>query len=540
MGSVAVFVQLAGSVALLLFALRLVRDGIIDAFGVRLKTALGLGTRSGPRAFVSGLVATLGLQSSTATALMTASFVDRDLIRPRMAQVVLLGANVGTALTALVVSAGIEALAPALLFAGVVTARRPSALMAGLGRALTGLGLMLLALTLLGQATLPLREAPAMAAFLAMLDGAWPVAMLFAAGIAVLCSSSLAAVLLILSLALPPALTVALVLGANLGGAIPPVLATLQSGAAARRLTAGNLAIRGIGCLVVLPFAATAGELLAQVSGASLAVTAHLAFNLGLALLIWPLAGTISDLLARAIPDAEPQPETQPRWLDAAALDRPALALAGASREALAIGDSIERMLDQARQAFARNDAAPLAEVSLLEERVDRRQAEVKSYLSRLGREASEEDRRQSITVLDYVINMEHIGDILEKGLAAGIRKKIGLRLRFSDAGYQELDRMFLMTQDNLRLAQTVFMTRDRDLARRLIEVKVEIRKFERQSAQRHLIRLREGRTESHETSSLHLDILRDLKQINAHVVAVAHPILDEEGLLVESRLRAG
>ena len=106
--------------------------------------------------------------------------------------------------------------------------------------------------------------------------------------------------------------------------------------------------------------------------------------------------------------------------------------------------------------------------------------------------------------------------------------------------GDAELDRMFLMTQENLRMAQTVFMTRDRDLARRLMEAKIDIRNVERQSAQRHLIRLREGREESHDTSSLHLDMLRDLKRINAHVVAVAHPILDEEGLLVESRLREG
>lgn len=197
-------------------------------------------------------------------------------------------------------------------------------------------------------------------------------------------------------------------------------------------------------------------------------------------------------------------------------------------------------MLDQTRKAFHDNDHAPLAEVTVLEKRVDRRQQEVKAYLSRLGSNASEEDRRRSITILDYVINLEHVGDIIDKGLAPEVRKKIGLGLWFSDEGYSELDALFLMTQENLRMAQTVFMTRDRDLARQLMEVKVAIRRHERQSSQRHLIRLREGKAESRETSSLHLDILRDLKRINAHIVSVAHPILDEEGLLVESRLRSG
>lgn len=542
MGSLTVFFQLAGAVALLLFGLRLVRDGMTDAFGVKLKTALGLGTRTGPRAFLSGLIATLGLQSSTATALMTASFVERGMIRARMAQIALLGANVGTALTALIVSAGIEAIAPGLLFVGYVLARQPRASMSGSGRALIGIGLMLISLTLLSVATEPLRNAPAMAAFLAMLDDAWPVAMLFAAGLAVICSSSLAAVLLILTLGVGPGLTIVLVLGANLGGAVPPVLATLRSSVAARRLTVGNLVVRAIGCLAVLPLAGPAGEAIGMLPlpRTDLAVEAHLLFNIALAATIWPFTGLVTRLVARMLPIEDLPDDMAPQWLDESALETPPLALAGASREALAIGDAIERMLNQTRDAFQSNDPAPLAEVAAQEKRVDRRQHQVKSYLSRLGREASEEDKRRSITILDYVINLEHIGDIIDRNLAPEVRKKIGLGLWFSDEGYAELDRMFLMTQENLRMAQTVFMTRDRDLARRLMEAKIDIRNVERQSAQRHLIRLREGREESHDTSSLHLDMLRDLKRINAHVVAVAHPILDEEGLLVESRLREG
>ena len=196
-------------------------------------------------------------------------------------------------------------------------------------------------------------------------------------------------------------------------------------------------------------------------------------------------------------------------------------------------------MLRQTRSAFGANDTSHLAAVGELEERIDRRQQEVKNYLSRLGNTATETDRRRAINILDYVINLEHVGDIIEKGLAPAVRKKIGLGLRFSNEGYHELDRMFLMTQENLRMAQTVFMTSDRDMARKLVELKVGIRNFERLSSQRHLMRLRAGEPESRETSSLHLDILRDLKRINAHAVAIAHPILDEEGLLIESRLRS-
>lgn len=540
MASILGFLQLAGAVALLLFGLGLVRDGMVEAFGLRMKLILGAGTRTGLRAFASGLVATLGLQSSTATALLTASFVQREMIATRRAQIVLLGANVGTAMTAVIVSTDITAVAPVLVLLGYGLRRRGTTVTSGVGTALIGVGLMLVSLTLLDQATAPLRASPQMAAFLPMLDQAWPVALAFAAGIALLCSSSLAAVLLIGSLVLPPDLTVVMVLGANLGGAMAPVLAGATLDIAARRVLLGNLTVRAIGCLIALPLAGlAAGALNAMpLAVGPLAVSAHLAFNLALAALIWPFSGLVCRLVAVLMPQDAHAASTAPRWLDAQVLDAPPLALTGARREVLDIGDSVERMLAQTRAAFRKHDPAPLAEVRAIEDQVDRRQQQVKNYLSRLTGDATEAERRQAIDILDYVINLEHIGDIIDRGLSPEVAKKIGLGLRFSGEGFRELDALFLLTQENLRMAQTVFMTRDRDMARRLMEQKVTIRNLERQSAQRHLIRLREGQTESRETSSLHLDLLRDLKRINAHAVSVAHPILQDEGLLIESRLR--
>ena len=541
MGSLIVFCQIGGAVALLLFGLGLVRDGVTMAFGIRLKTALGLGTRTGPRAFLAGLIATFGLQSSTSTALLTASFLDRRLIEGRMSQIILLGANVGTALTAMVISLGMDAIAPALLLAGFVASRRTSPVVSGSGRALIGLGLMLISLSLLESGTLPLRNSTLMAAFLQMLDASWPVALLFSATIAAACSSSLAAVMLVASLSLPAGLGVVLVLGANLGGAIPPVLITAKSGIAARRLTIGNFCVRAIGCLILLPFAGPFATALEQLPLplTDLAVEAHLAFNLVLAVCIAPFTGLISLGLERLLVEPAPEENGPPQWLDETALEHPLLALSGASRQALAIGDDVARMLELTRLAFSKNDSSPLTEVVNLENRVDLRQQQVKTYLSRLGQRADEHDRRRAITILDYVINLEHVGDIVEKGLAANVRKKIGLQLRLTEAGYQELDCMFLMTAETLRMAQTIFMTRDTALAKQLVQQKVEIRNRERQSAQRHLVRLREGHRDAQETSSLHLDLLRDLKRVTAHLVAVAHPILDEEGLLIESRLRS-
>ncbi|POO57930.1 Na/Pi cotransporter family protein [Agrobacterium rosae] len=545
MQSTITIVNLLGAVALLLFGLAQVKDGVTRAFGVKLRIVLATGTKSGPRSFLSGFLATIALQSSTATALTVASFAERDLIRPRMAQIVLLGANIGTAVTAWIFATGVALLSPLLIITGIVVRKGASTARQGGGTALVGVGLMLLSLHLLSNATEPMRDSPALGAFIGLLDDAWPVALLLSAALAFVSSSSLAVVVLILSLAsadiLSTGLIIVLILGANLGGAIPPVIATLSGTASSRRITIGNLLVRAAGCAIALPLAGYGAMLLQQLplAKAMLPVDAHLIFNLALAAIAWPFSGVVSNMMAKMVPD-DPGTDESPRFLDASALDTPVVALANATREVLVVGDTIERMLIRAENAFKHNDLAPLAEIIVLEQKVDRLQQDVKIYLSQLGRKGlQEDDARRSITIIDYAINLEHIGDIIEKGLCEQIRKKIVNGFKFSDEGYDELKTLFDMTIENLRAAQSIFVTGDFDLARHLMEIKDDIRRLEKRSSGRHLERLRDGLTQSLQTSSLHLDMLRDLKRINAHIVSVAHPILDEGGVLGDSRLRA-
>ncbi|MCW8060677.1 Na/Pi cotransporter family protein [Agrobacterium tumefaciens] len=543
MASTLVMINLFGAVALLLFGLSLVKDGATRALGARLRTGLATGTRTSLRSLLSGFLATVALQSSTATALMVSSFVERELIKPRMAQVVLLGANIGTAVTAWIVATGIEWVSPLLLLVGIVLHRSRSVPRQGAGAALIGIAIMLLSLHLLSSATEPLRHSQAVAAFVGLLDNAWPVAMLLSAAIAFISSSSLAAVILVLSLTstgmVSGGLTVALILGANLGGAIPPVIATLSGSAAAKRVALGNLIIRGIGCLLTLPFAEQFANLLSllPLPASKLPVDAHLAFNIALAAIAWPCSRVLSARMAIIIPNRI-QPENGPKFLDQDELSTPLVALTSAAREVLGVGDLVEKMLLRASSAFEQNDAAHLTELPALERQVDRIQQDIKVYLSKLGRNGlSDEEGRRSIVIIDYAINLEHIGDIIEKGLLPEITKKVVQGLKFSDDGFAELQQLFELTIDNLRIAQTILMTRDAGLARQLMERKIDVRRMEKRSAERHLERLRAGRVESLQTSSLHLDILRDLKRINAHITSVAHPIMDEQGLLGESRL---
>jgi phosphate:Na+ symporter len=415
----------------------------------------------------------------------------------------------------------------------------------GVARAILGLGLVLLSLHLLSVATVPIRDSHLVRELLASLGGMPALAMLVAAGLAFVAHSSLAIVLFAASLAAAGAassdLSIALVLGANLGAALPPVLEAGAYGPLARRVPLGKMGMCLIGCCVALPFLEPIGSAVAAVSPspAWLPVNVHLAFNLGLALVFMPLVGPLADVLERVI-RAPANDQNGPRYLDTSAFGTPSVALACAARETLRVGDIVETMLVKSLEAMRKEDANLAGEIARLDDQVDRLQEAIKLYLAQLSRDGLDEaDSRRATEIVSFAINLEHIGDLVDKGLMELAARKLKNHLRFSSEGLAEIVGLHARTLENLRLALSVFVSRDMALARRLVAMKVEIRNLERSSAERHLERIRSGRLESLQTSTLHLDVVRDLKRINAHVASVAYPILEGAGELSDSRLKA-
>jgi phosphate:Na+ symporter len=357
--------------------------------------------------------------------------------------------------------------------------------------------------------------------------------------------SSVATLLVFVSLAgagvLGGVLALALVLGANIGSALIPIGLSLRSRGAPRRVLVGNLAFRAIGALAVLLLIGPAAELLARIEPepARQVANAHTAFNLLLALVFLPLIDPAARLLERLLPETEDQGAPEIEHLDEALLDRPALALGAASREVMRLADTVEIMLRDAILAFGPDAGVRRRSVKRLDDSVDRLQEAVTLYLTRLTRQPlAESDARRAFDLILFTTNLEHIGDIIDKSLVELGAKKERLHLAFSPEGWAEITALHARVVDQLRLAMTIFVTGDHKMARALVAEKDRIRLAERDATESHLRRLREGTVASIETSALHLDILRDLKRINAHITSVAYPILEASGELRESRLR--
>jgi phosphate:Na+ symporter len=547
MGSI-VLLDLMGGVALLLWGLHMVRSGIMRAFGSELRRILSTALRNRFLALLAGIGVTAVLQSSTATALMMTSFAARGLVALVPALAIMLGANIGTTLIVQVLSFNVSAVAPVLFLVGVVAfnlgQRTPTR---DLGRVAIGLGLMLLALHILLDTLAPAENAPGVRALLEAITGEPVLCVLVAAALTWATHSSAAVVLLVMPLAyshfITPVAALALVLGANLGSAINPVLeGGSSSNPASRRLPLGNLINRVIGVVVVLPFLQPISDAFTRLepNPARMAADFHTAFNVALALVFIFLLDSLAWLLVRLLPDPvkSPDPST-PLYLDETAIRTPSVALACAARETLHMGDIVESMLRNAMTALMTNDRKLAAEVSRMDNIVDGLDEAIKLYVTKLTRESLDDrDGRRATEIISFSINLEHIGDIIDKNLMELAAKKIKHKYEFSKEGAKELAAFHKRIVDNLKLAFSVFINEDVKVARTLISEKTEVRTAELACADSHLARLREGRPESIETSSLHLDVLRDLKRIHSHICSVAYPVLEAAGELQPNRLR--
>jgi phosphate:Na+ symporter len=541
MGSL-VLLDLMGGVALLLWGLHMVLSGVLRAFGPDLRRFLGKALGNRCSAFAAGLGLTALLQSSTATGLMTASLAADGVVSLVPALAIMLGANVGTTLIVQLLSFDISTVAPVLFVIGLVTFRvGGSSLPRAIGRIAIGLGLILLALHILLDTLAPAEQAPAVRALLASITDDPVLCVVIAAALTWAAHSSVAVVLLVMSLAfsqfVTPEAALALVLGANLGSAMNPLIeAGVRGDPASRRLPVGNLINRLIGILIALAFLHPIAQALSawQPDAAKMTAEFHLLFNVALAVIFIGLLDAEAWLLVRLLPDRKRTDDISvPRYLDDAALENPPLALANAARETLRMGDTVEAMLRDVMTALMNNDRALAGNVSRLDNVVDRLNEAIKLYITRLTRDSLDErEGRRAMEIVSFTINLEHIGDIIDKNLSELATKKIKRRYQFSPEGAAELTAFHRRVCENLQAAFGIFMTGNVEAARKLLREKSELRKAELDAADRHFERLREGRPESLETTSLHLDVLADLKRIHSHICSVAYPVLEAAGEL--------
>jgi phosphate:Na+ symporter len=541
-------ISLMGAIMLLLYAVRMVQTGIERAFGASFKRVVTQNQNPLKSAAI-GTVLAMVLQSSAAVALLVAGFASVGTLGFGAGLSVVLGADLGSAIVVQLLSFRLDWLVPILLAMGgwffVKTDRRT---LKQAGRILLGIAFILISLRFLRETMDPIRESSFLPAIAGYLESDFLTAFLVGASVAVLMHSSVAVVLLCVTLvaidAVPLAAGVSLVLGANLGSAVIPIWLSRDMNAAARRIPYANLFLRGVLAVIAL-FAVNTFHLTQYLDGIrheQIVVYAHLAFN-ALLLIFLPITGLLKRPFEQLVPDTNVSGANEENIIEISALDEtalasPRLALACLRREVLRMSQLLEHMMRPVIERYKDGDLDLIKATRQEDVHVNRALDGIRRYVSQMpNSKLSKVDGRKVRELAEYAINLETAGDIVAKRLMQLAADKANQDIRFSEAGWEELRNMHEKVVSNMTLAFDVLVSEDLEAARLLMEEKNEMAKAERRSRKKHLKRIRHSEEVSLESSDLHLETLRALKDLNSQIASIAYPILFRHGQLLETRL---
>lgn len=537
--SVTLLTILSG-VALLLWGLRMVKRAVLRGYGDVVQKAIAKGTKNRIYAALTGFGVTLFLQSSTATALLASSFVGRGLMTVTAGLAIMIGADIGTAVVAQILSFKISWLAPLLLSVGIIfhlSIEKDSDNKRHIARIIIGLGFMLTALSIIRQAAAPIASSETLPIILAPLVSEPALAVIVSALLAFLMHSSVSAILLFATLTaggvLPLSLALTFVIGANIGVGVIPLLAVMKDTPQAAQVPLGNLIMRvtmGLACLFGLGFVLEI-EALADLPLAQAVIASHLGFNIVLMIVFLPLIGGLAKLCERLKPALSDNDDhrVRPRYLDEKALSSPSVAISCAMRETLNMAELLEGMLNKAFVAIEKNDPVLIDNVRAMDDPIDRIFLAIKNYVIRLSREELKDDEtEQSILIMNFATNLEHCGDIIETSMMDLAAKKAHAKDNFSDEGLKEIKDFHNKVVKNLQLAQSIFLSRDKNMANQLLDYKRGLKKAEDATAKSHMQRIKSGVSASIATSDIHMDIIRDLRRINSYVSSLAYTVIEK------------
>ncbi|WP_281995488.1 Na/Pi cotransporter family protein [Ruegeria faecimaris] len=548
MAIVSFLISLAGATMLLLFAVRMVRTGIERSYGASFQRVL---TRqhSYLQASLVGLMMAVVLQSSAAVALLTSGFAASGMLSFPAGLAIVLGGDLGSALIIQILTFRLDWLIPMLLaIGGYLFVKTEAKKARQLGRILMGVAFILISLRFLREAMDPIRDSAFLPTVADYLSRDYITAFLVGSALAFVMHSSVAAILMCVTLvqigAIPFAAGMSLVFGANFGSAFIPVWLTRGMPVTARRIPYANLALRGswaLASLFAANFALRTG-LLGDPQGGQMLVNVHLAFNLSLLVLALPFCGHWQNLLERLLPDQQKVQKSQPAQpvsaLDMKDVANPNQALPSLKRELLRMSDLLETMFRPALELYRSGDKEQIRSVQAIDEDVNRCLSGIRAFVAAIPPELYEKhDAKTARDLMEFAIRLETAGDVVAKRLTVLAGEMRAKGSSFSQDGWSELVQMHEGILANMKLASNVLVSDDLESARLLSLEKTEIKRVERESRKRHLRRLQHGTTESFETSDIHLETLRAFREFNSHIASIAYPVLYQNGQLLETRL---
>lgn len=520
--------NLFSSVALLAWGVYITKNAVLKAYGANLNQSIAktLSTKLWPfRAMLSGLLTTMLIQSSNATAMLISSFLGKGIIALTPALIIMLGADLGTALMARILTFDLSWLCPLLILVGTFLHLKLKKRRAGkIGRIILGLGIILLALSSIVKATSPVVSSSIVLTILESLNGQVTFGIIFGALLAIICYSSLAAVLLSALIAGSGHLSVetgiALVIGANLGSCCLEIMGATGQGNSAKKVMFGNTFFKLTITILVLPFIDKLKPEFFNLTTREFIIWFHVFFNLAVCVVILPLIKVYANLLDNIFPeDPKQNNEDTPMYLDHNAIDNPALALSNATRETLRIGGFLHEILGLFTRTVT-GQTGLSEKINLKIASIEALSREIINYLDEIEIENTTKKRWNQITAA--LMACLHSADIIKKMQQEVSSLNKNPVINFSAHNRQDVVKLIKTVNENLSFALNAFMTDNESEIAYAFKKKAAFKLMTDKNSIRQIYQINEHSTANPVVTALMLTIISDLRQLNGVFCSIA------------------
>jgi phosphate:Na+ symporter len=538
---------LLGGLGILVYGMMRASEALQKAAGDRLKHMLSVLTSNRVLGLLVGAGVTVVVQSSTATTVMLVGFANAGLMSFAQTLGIMLGADIGTTVTAQLIAFKLTEYALLMVAAGfgVIFIFKKGAPKHA-GQLLVGIGFVFLGMKLMTDSMAPLRSyGPFLDAMVRMKNPL--LGLLISAAFTAAIHSSAATIGVIMALAMQGLVTldaaIPLMFGANIGTCVTAIMACVGTRREAKRVALAHLVFKVTGVVIFMILLVPFTRLVLAVSpggaGGDMAeiakfaprqiANAHTLFNVIIAFAFLPFVGLFAAVIEKILPGESAQKKFGPEYLNAQYARFPALALEQAYREMLRMADITRNMVARSIDVFSKGDRAALDALQLEDDKVDILRSAITKYLTSLSQgELSEAQARRQVSLLRTVAKIEDMGDVVAREISHLGRKMADSDLRFSPDGLKQVLDYHACVLETVDAMISALKTTDIGVARQLIDLKVKLVQEEKDLHMAHIVRLVRGCQESFDTSSIHLDLLTNLRRINSHVVDVCYAMVEE------------
>ena len=537
-------ITLVGGLAIFLYGMNLMSEGVSKSAGSQIRNLLQSFTRNRFTSLLTGTVTTSIVQSSSAVSVMVISLVKAQLMSFPQTFGILLGAGIGTTITAQIIAFKIADYALLIVaigfFTNIMVKNQISKLV---GSAMLGFGLLFYGLHLMSEAMVPLRDYQPFLNFLTKLETPWAGVLAGFVFTAVIQSSSafIGIVIVLASQGLLNLNTgIALLLGSNIGTTITAIIASLNAGFESKRVAIAFFMIKVVGVVMIIPWIPGYANLIEKISLlfsdqvplTRLIANAHTFFNILVTLLLLPLSNSFSRMIIKLIPEKKPKMNDPVvvKYIDDKLMTTPALALSMAKKEVVHMGGYVVSMLTDIIKPFIDREKDVIDSIKNNEEKVDHLRKKIAIYLTTVSQKELEKSiAEENFEILYINAEIEEIADIISNTLVDKAEEWLETDKNFSEDGKNEIIMFHEQTLEEFKKALQVINTFDLEIARKIKKEHKRIRAMADELKHKHFERLSHNITESIKTSKLHMELMTALRMIHSHIANIMRVILKVE-----------